>query len=168
MAAMGKDYWVRWNLEILHSVRIIENAEFLAEKIDEQWFDYAGLETFPDVLPTVSKLKKTGVKTGIVTNGLERDYNRILNELKLTDFFDVVVGGDACRKAKPNQAIFLYALDKLQVKPEEAVFVGDSLDCDYEGAKNVGMKSLLIVRNSAAPSGVDAIGSLTQVLEFLS
>ena len=53
----------------------------------------------------------------------------------MTSYFDVAVGVDACKKAKPDRAIFLYAIRRLDVSPEEAMSVGDSVKHDYEGAK---------------------------------
>ena len=34
----------------------------------------------------------------------------------------------------------------MNLKPEEAVFVGDTIDADIEGAKAVGMKAIYIER----------------------
>ena len=42
---------------------------------------------------------------------------------------------------KPNPAPFLAVLKKLEVKPEEALMVGDWAERDIVGAKNVGMKT---------------------------
>ena len=142
----GKDFWIKWNLKVLERLGIEENREFLAKKIDELWWEHADLEVYPDVVETLVQLKAKGVKTGVVTNGLKSDFQQILRKLKLTDWFDVVVGVNTCDKGKTDREIFLYALDKLRVHPEEAVFIGDSIKYDYEGAKRAGLKPLVIDR----------------------
>jgi putative hydrolase of the HAD superfamily len=163
MVTSGQEFWVKWNSEVLKRVGIQENREFLAKKIDELW-EYADLEVYPDVMETLTQLKAKGVKTGVITNGLKRDYEKILDKLRLTDFFDVVVGIDTLNKAKPDKEIFLHAVDMLDVCPEQVVFIGDSVKYDYEGAKHAGLKPLLIDREGKASEDVEKIRSLTEVL----
>lgn len=164
---LGKDFWIKWNLRVLESVSIQQNRRLLAKKIDELWWEYADAEVYPDVMETLAQLKAKGVKVGVVTNGLKKDFEQILARLKLTNYFDVVVGIDTCNKGKPDKEIFLYALDKLRVRPEEAVFVGDSLKYDYEGAKKAGLKPLLIDREGKSSENVETIRNLTEVLQLV-
>lgn len=167
MARQGQEYWVKWNLRMLERLGVRENKEFLARKIDEQWWNYAELTAYPDVEETLSRLLDKAIKTGVVTNGTERDFRQILQKVKLARYFDVVVGVDTCKKAKPCKDIFLYAVRKLHVSPEETLFVGDSLKYDYEGALKAGLKSLLIDRDGKRPVNVEAITSLTELLRYV-
>ncbi|MCW3977008.1 MAG: HAD-IA family hydrolase [Candidatus Bathyarchaeota archaeon] len=164
MITSGQEFWVRWNAEVLEKAGIQENKAFLARKIDELWWEYADLEVYPDVIETLTQLKSKGLKTGVITNGLKRDYEQILGELKLTDFFDIVIGIDTCNKAKPDKEIFLHAINILDVHPEQAVFIGDSVKYDYEGARHAGLKPLLIDREGKASESLETIRSLTEVL----
>lgn len=167
MARLGQEYWVKWNLKMLQRLGIKENMEFLARKIDELWWEYSELAVHSDVKETLTQLLDRGIKTGIVTNGTERDIKQILQKLNLTSYFDVAVGVDACNKAKPRKEIFLYALSKIKVKPEEAIFVGDSMQYDYEGADKAGLKSILIDRDGKKPANVDAIRNLAELLTYV-
>lgn len=167
MIQMGDDFWIRFNLKLLEEIGVQENKEFLAKKIFELWWEYADLEVYPDVIETLVQLKARGVKTGVITNGLRRDFEQILGKVKLTDFFDVVVGIDTCNKAKPDKEIFLHAVNMLDVSPEQAIFIGDSVKYDYEGAKHAGLKSLLIDREGKVSESIDAIRSLAEVLQYI-
>jgi len=167
MAKLGKTYWVKWNLKILEQLGIEENREFLAEKIDELWFEYDNVKAYPDVIETIRKLKARGIRLGIVTNWLGGEFTQILRKLNLTDYFDVIVGADARRKAKPDKEIFLYAISKLRVRPEEAIFVGDSAKYDCEGARKAGLKPLLIDRNGRSATKFETITSLTELLKYV-
>lgn len=167
MAELGVVFWIKWNVKILKRLGIERDREFLARKIDELWWDYADLEVYPDVLETLAQLRAKGIKLGIVTNGMSRDFQQILSRLGLTDWFDVVVGVDACKKAKPDVEIFRYALNKLNVRPEEALFVGNSVEHDFEGAKKAGLRPLLINRDEKAPTSAETIRSLTEVLTYV-
>ncbi|MEM2669714.1 MAG: HAD family hydrolase, partial [Candidatus Bathyarchaeia archaeon] len=87
-----------------------------------------------------------GLKTGIVTNAFEKDVEEILKRIKIPVVFDVTVGIDAVGKPKPDPEIFMFAVRALSIKPEEAMFVGDSLEKDYFGALNAGLKAVLLDR----------------------
>jgi putative hydrolase of the HAD superfamily len=79
----------------------------------------------------------------------------------------VVVCIESCTCAKPDKRIFLYALDKLGVESHEAVFVGDSVEQDYEGAFSVGIRPFLIDREGKHPSHFNKIASLTELLNII-
>jgi putative hydrolase of the HAD superfamily len=167
LAEIGADYWVRWNLKILARIGVNKKREFLARRIDQLWFEYSGLEVYPEVMKTVAQLRTMHMKTGIVTNGLTSDIQKVEQKLGLLVLFDVAIGADACRKAKPTKEIFHFAVSKLGVLPGEAIYVGDSVKLDYQGAKAAGLKPLLINRNGPAPADVDAIANLTEIFKYL-
>ncbi len=167
LAVLFEEYWIRWNLLILRRLGIEENAEALAQKIADRWWDYADVMLQADVEETLQKLRVMGLKIGIVTNGLESDYRQILEKVGLLDFFDVKVGIDNVGKMKPDRDIFLYALNKLEVLPSETLFVGDQLIEDYEGAKKAGLTPLLIDRDDVIGSNVEKIRSLKEILNYL-
>lgn len=72
----GQDFWIKWNLKVLEEIGVPQNREFLAEKIDELWWEHADLEVYPDVMETLTLLKAKGVKTGVVTNGLKMIFKK--------------------------------------------------------------------------------------------
>jgi putative hydrolase of the HAD superfamily len=162
-----KTFWTNYNISLLEKLGVKENTRFLAEQIDELWWTCSHVQLYPDVEPTLSGLKAKGLKLGLVSNGFQRDLDHVLGELDLEKWFDVVVCIDSCNCAKPDKQIFLYALDKLGVSPSEAMFVGDSVLQDYEGALGVGIKSVLIDREGKLPSNYNKVASLTDLLTIL-
>ena len=84
--------------------------------------------------------------------------------LEIPVVFSSEVGCD-----KPDPDIFLAALKKAQVKPEEAVYVGDQYDLDVVGARGVGMKAVLIDRNDFFTHITDCprIRSLTEIVKHV-
>jgi len=167
MVKLMQDFWVKWNLRLLEKIGVQDNRDFLARTLDKVWWEYAKPEVYSDVSETLAQLKSGGIKIGIVTNGFENDYKQILRKLGWTDYFDVVVGIDACRKAKPESEIFLFAVNKLHLHPEETIFIGDSVNSDYEGAEKAGLRPLLINREGKTLADVKTITSLTEVLLFV-
>jgi phosphoglycolate phosphatase len=81
-------------------------------------------------------LKKT--KKAVVTNKPQRLTVAILERLKLTPYFDVVIGGEADYPHKPDPASTHFTLNRLVTPPSEALFIGDS-HVDFETANNTGL-----------------------------
>jgi putative hydrolase of the HAD superfamily len=93
----------------------------------------------------LDSLRSRGLKTGLVANSWP-DPARLLRAdveaFGLADLLDVIVFSEEVGVAKPSPEIFLHALGKLGVEPEDAVFVGDGLVNDVQGAAQVGMVSV--------------------------
>jgi len=109
--------------EFMNYVRIDENAREALEKLHGKY------------------------RLGIVSNfAIPECLSKLLEMHGLDVFFDVVVVSGAVNRRKPNPEIFQKALEKLGVGASEAVFVGDTVDADVQGAKSVGMKTIFIER----------------------
>lgn len=72
------------------------------------------------------------------------------------------------RYSKPWKEIFLYALEKNGLRPDEVIHIGDSLRSDVECPNLVGIKSIWLNREKKpVPPGVISVDSLQGVLEIL-
>ena len=71
---------------------------------------------------------------------------KLLDKFGLKGFFDVVLVSGEINKRKPSPEIFERALNALGVDASRAVFVGDTIGLDVKGAKNAGIKAILIER----------------------
>jgi 2-haloalkanoic acid dehalogenase type II len=162
-----EEFWIKWNTEILKTLGIHKDLEILARWISESWWEYAQARLYPEVRKVLQGLRKRGLKLGVVTNGLKSDADKVLPQVGLTNTFDVVVVTDSVGKMKPDKDIFLHALKKLDVTPHEALFIGDRIEEDYNGAKNTGIKALLIDRENKIEENVDKIQSLEEIFEKL-
>jgi len=90
-------------------------------------------------------------KLGVVSNlSIPEIVWKLLEKFDLKRFFDVVLVSGAVNRRKPNPEIFEMALTALGVEASEAVFVGDTPSMDIRGAKNVGIKAILIERKTSA------------------
>jgi putative hydrolase of the HAD superfamily len=164
------EFYTEWNLVELKHLGIIDQAkaEKLAQEIDSEWFEFAQLRLYPDVKPTLQRLKQMGLILGIITGGYEEDVKKILPKVGLQDVFDVCVGVNTIGKRKPSPEVFQYALKKLGLTPREAVFVGDDLKADYLGAEKAGLTAVLIRREGSATSDVRCIKRLDEIFEVLA
>jgi putative hydrolase of the HAD superfamily len=160
-------FWTNYNSALLKKAGVKENVVFLASQIDKLWWRFSHVEVFDDVEPTFSELKNKGLKIGLVSNGFQKDLDCVLGELDLKKWFDSVVCIDSCNCAKPNKEIFLFALEDLQINPNETVFVGNSIEQDYDGALAVGIRPFLIDRDKEHSSQYNKINSLSDLLTIL-
>ena len=90
-------------------------------------------------------LRTRGLKTGLVANSWPepaRVLRRDVQEAGLADLLDVLVFSDDVGVRKPHAEIFLHALRELDVDPSDAMFVGDGLETDVQGAAEVGMTTV--------------------------
>jgi HAD superfamily hydrolase (TIGR01662 family) len=86
-------------------------------------------------------------KLGIVSNfAIPECVFKLLEKHGLDVFFDAVIVSGAVNKRKPSPEIFQKAVETLGVAAEEAVFVGDTIDADVQGAKAAGMKTIYVER----------------------
>lgn len=98
---------------------------------------------FGDTLSTLAALQQRGFVLGVVTNRIwgGLPFQEDLQALGLNNYFDlrtIAVSGDLGVR-KPNPAIFFHALKAMNIEPEEAVMVGDSLSADIVGAQRLGI-----------------------------
>lgn len=67
-----------------------------------------------------------------------------LRKIGIDQYFNLIVISDDIGWRKPSPKIFQYALNRLQVKACEAIFIGDSPIEDIEGAQNSGLKAIFV------------------------
>jgi putative hydrolase of the HAD superfamily len=107
-----------------------------------------------DALPCLDELQRRipGVRFGIITNG-ELDYQlRKIDAVRLGDRFDTVVASGAVGVTKPDTRIFRLACDRLGVRPDQTVYVGDRLGTDAVGAAHAGLTGVWLDRHNTAVS----------------
>ncbi|MEM2930513.1 MAG: HAD-IA family hydrolase [Thermoproteota archaeon] len=165
-----KEYWGKWDSLVLKYLGIPEHEKLVGE-IEARWFKHADCEAYPDAEETLVKLRRMGLKTGLVSTGYEADVYAILGKAGLRkELFDVIVGADTVRRVKPHPEAFRHALKRLGVKPEEALFIGDKTDDDYRGAEEAGITPILIQRKAGETSkgsGLRTIMSLGEIFQFI-
>src|SRR3954454_8211573 len=90
-------------------------------------------------------LRERGLKTAVVANAWPepgRVLRRDLAELGISDRLDAAVFSTDVGVRKPDPRIFLHAVETLGVDPLDALFVGDRLVEDVQGAAEVGMTTV--------------------------
>jgi pyrophosphatase PpaX len=101
-------------------------------------FHYGLFEGVYQGVPTcLNQLSERGIKLGIVT-GKSRKAFDITNQEIPFEKWDVVICDDDVSEPKPDPEGILLALKQINVQPEEALYVGDSI-VDLYAAKGAGL-----------------------------
>jgi len=103
----------------------------------------ANTKSVDGAVETIKKLKKR-FKVAVVTDAPRLKAWQRLNLIGMDGLFDVVVAYEDTGRRKPDRLPFEAALRRLGVKAEEAVMVGDWYERDVEGAKALGMRTVLV------------------------
>lgn len=147
-----------------------ELAAELAETITT--FLQTGVHLWDDSLVALRDLRAKGLRTAVVSN-CDHGTRPVVERLGLTEETDAVVLSFEAGVAKPDAGIYRKALEALGAAPEEAVFVDDQL-AYCEGAKALGIRPFLIVRDDARPlegvsssNGFETIHDLRSLVERL-
>ncbi len=109
------------------------------EKIDS-------IALYNDVEPCLKKLKKIGIKSVIISDGIPiKQYEKILR-LKINKLVDAIVISDEIGIRKPNPKLFSYYLKKFGVIGVETIYVGDNIYKDIFPANQNNIHSVFIHR----------------------
>lgn len=96
----------------------------------------------------------------LISNGRGIEVEMKLEYLEIPrEWFDPLIACYDHETVKPEPTAYLMALDKLGMMPEEVLFVGDRVATDIEGARAVGMRTMLVYgENEIADVSATTIG----------
>ena len=92
----------------------------------------------PAMLAWQNQLKQHGIRTAILSNMGDTVLASIQREFDWLPRFDVLIWSFEHKMAKPDPAIYSLTLDKLGVRPEEALFIDDK-QANIDAARALGL-----------------------------
>ena len=104
------------------------------------------LQLFSDSLPVLKELRKRGYPMAMASNAQDVFFYAETEMLGIRQFFSYFVVSSHWGFRKPDPRIFSLACSLLNTPPEEAVYIGDDTAVDVKGARQIGMKTVLIDR----------------------
>jgi putative hydrolase of the HAD superfamily len=114
-------------------------------------------------------LTERGLRLGLICNTGRTPgtmLRRVLERLGLAPFLRVFSFSDELERRKPHPEIFHRTLTALDVRPGEAVHIGDDVTTDVAGARGVGMRAIHLLHATSASQdsrGAEAIASLHEL-----
>ena len=152
-------FYNKFNSEFLYVLGIVPTEELLKSIFKN--CTYLPWQAFEDT----QILKEINIPMGVISN-----FNTSLRD-KLEHFFgpifkDVFVS-EELGVANFNIAFYQGALNKIQLKPSEVLYIGDSVRLDYEPAYKIGFNVLIIDRDNFYPNLKYKISNLAEIPNFL-
>ncbi len=148
----------------------VEQVTWELLQSEHSLFAASAATLYDDTIPTLSHLRDAGFKLAIVSNW-DTPLDPLTERLGIAHYFDAIVAShdERVKSAKPDTHIFNYTLAKVGVSAEEVVHVGDTYEADIIGARNAGIRPILLDRdNTQIDKWDETIRSLTELPELLS
>lgn len=125
--------------------------EALARKLSDQFLQLLPSRTllFPDTKEVLQYLSDKGYQLHLITNGFEETQHGKLKYSGLDTFFREVITSECSNSLKPQKEIFEYALLKTGATIPESIMIGDSVEVDIMGARNIGMDQVHVNYNNS-------------------
>lgn len=129
-----------------------------ATEVKDEAGDTLRAELIPGMKDLLLDLHRAGIPLGLVANTRVATYRNVLRQHGLDGLFAALAISDALGVRKPHPAIFVEALARFGLKPEDyarVAMVGNALDADVLGANRLGLVSIWFHWNDRRPSTCD-------------
>jgi putative hydrolase of the HAD superfamily len=132
------------------------------------------LQPKPDAIDTLTKLKKQTYKIGLISNA-SIEIPLLWHETPFAQLIDEPIFSSRAHLKKPDQRIYYLACERLAVRPEACLYVGDGEDEELSGAAKIGLHPVLIRTSQPASTSHQearewqgaSIATLAEVLELV-
>lgn len=161
-----EETWFLFTQRIIDGMGGTGDTYAAAVEMTQAWEHAHHFELYDDAVPTLEALRAHGLRVGLLSN-TARDLDRFVVHHSLD--VDAALTSRVHGKTKPHGSIFLRMLDLLDVAPQDAVMVGDTLEDDVDGARAVGMSAVLVDREGRYPfvdGRLSDLRALPQVLDL--
>lgn len=125
-------------------------------------------ELYPDASEAVVNAKENGFKTAIVTTIAHFQFKKAVKPVR--KYLDFIMTGYEARCDKSNPKMYQKILEILNVKPHEAVMIGDSVQLDILLPKRLGTNTMLLDREREileSPHADATINDLGEAIEVI-
>jgi putative hydrolase of the HAD superfamily len=138
-----EEIWVAFTERIVRGMGgDADSAYECAVEMTRAWEHADHFELYEDALPVLDDLRARGLKLGLVSN-TGRDLDAFVAHHRLE--VDAALGSGAFGRTKPHPAIFRAVLERLEVEPQDAAMVGDSIEDDVDGARAAGIERAFLL-----------------------
>ena len=117
-----------------------------------------GIETYPDAVSLIHYLKNNNTRLGLASSS--KNAQQIIEETGLKDYFEVIITGAEVEinglMSKPAPDIFLLAMEKMNVQPNQVCIIEDSLS-GVEAAVATGCSNVIAIIRGASKSKMESL-----------
>lgn len=147
-------------LKIKYDEKLLKELYVILKKIG------SNPKPYPETFEVLRKLKKV-YKIVLITNDFYYSYNHLKLRYNLNKYSDITLVSYQTKLLKPDPRIFKLALEKLNLRKEDVIMVGDNMQDDVIAAQKFGINAILIDRKNKHPNFKNRITSLNEIFNFL-
>ena len=114
---------------------------------------YLRISAYPEVKETLCRLKASGVKLAILSNGTPAMLSSAVDNANLGGLFDAVLSVEEVGVFKPHSSVYQLAVDRLAVAPKQICFISSN-GWDAFSAKAFGFHVLWCNRFAQVPERI--------------
>lgn len=133
-------------------------------KIYDALLEKENIELVPGVKEFCERIKAKGLKRIIATGNRKESTEFILKKAGLAEYFQDIVTIAEAGRGKPFPDVFLKAVERLNLKPEECVVLEDSPN-GIEAAKVAGIRSIGLATGES-PEKLLSVGASAVVKDY--
>lgn len=115
------------------------DASRSAELAQRFWLEFCRSSALNPGAEAVLQRLSPRYRLGMITNGYSDSQRGRLHAAGLSDLFDPLLISEEIGVAKPDVRIFELALTKMALRPEDVLYVGDSISHDRAGCLRAGI-----------------------------
>jgi putative hydrolase of the HAD superfamily len=168
LEALERDWWKRLVERVFEPWSPFEKFDEYFAELFAYFAEPGAWSLYPEVPETLAALKEKGMILGVISN-FDSRLVRVLNGLGAGSWFEEIFVSSRVGYAKPDPRIFIAALNRHGLKPENAIHIGDSEINDLQGANNAGLRGVLIDRrNGTALADCDRVTSLKAIVSMVN
>ena len=164
------EFWMHFNRFLLEGLGIEGDLGQLAGELGTRFDGVELTYHCPDAgCRTLGGLRERGYRLGLITNraNVPRFYE-LLEEMGLGAYFSLTLASGEVGISKPNPGIFYAAMDRLEARGAEAIYVGDNYWADVVGAQRAGITPVLLDPHGLFPEAdCPVVERLDQLLTWL-
>ncbi len=102
---------------------------------------------FLETIEVLERLKKEGIKVALISDSTPT-ITRVVEKFGMADYFDEMMFSFDTGLLKTDPEMYQKLVEKLGVEPDEVVVIGDSIPTDVIGARNAGLRTILLDRRN--------------------
>jgi putative hydrolase of the HAD superfamily len=176
MRIVGAFETVEANIDhVCQMMKVCPSAEQIRKAVEIRMsYIKRALQPRPDAIDTLTKLKNQAYKIGLISNA-SIEIPLLWHETAFAHLINEPIFSSRAHLKKPDHRIYHLACERLAVRPESCLYVGDGEDQELAGAAKIGLHPVLIrTSQPASKSHQEArewqgtiIATLAEVLELV-
>ena len=151
--------------------RGLEITEALCLEMSDRFLEYCSTKSgvVEGAHELMDYLKGRGYRMHMTSNGFHEVQYKKLAASGLRDYFDTIILSEDAGANKPSKAFFDYALAKSGASVDTTMMIGDNLQTDIIGARDMGLDTILFNRWDVPPSEIPThtVAALREIMQIL-